>query len=337
MKTPSLSPLPLFAKKLRLAGAGAALFVVAALLPLDAEILIKNGESIAFLGDSITANGWSESGGYVKLVVDGLAKEGVTVTPIPAGVGGHKSNDMLARLDKDVLSKKPTWMTLSCGVNDVWHGANGVPLEDYKKNITAIVDRAQAQGIKVVILTATPIFEDLTNAQNAALVPYNEFLRSLAKERNLPLADLSAGFAAVLGKLEPKKDSRYLTMDGVHMNPEGNLIMAKGCLAALGVDAAQRADLEKQWLVQPDSAFISTGNFDPRPRIGITLAQFRAIQKLADKQGVDFGQYNLTLWLKSLGEVLPKYASSEVIDAEKVKKEVNAVFLEKITALAGKP
>ncbi len=28
---------------------------------------------------------------------------------------------MLARLDEAVISKKPQWMTLSCGVNDVWH------------------------------------------------------------------------------------------------------------------------------------------------------------------------------------------------------------------------
>ena len=70
---------------------------------------------------------------------------------------------MLARLDKDVISKKPQWMTLSCGVNDVWHFKlklgkrtfQGVGLEDYKKNIRAIVDKAQAAGIKVMILTST--------------------------------------------------------------------------------------------------------------------------------------------------------------------------------------
>ena len=83
---------------------------------------------------------------------------------IPAGVSGNTSKDMLARLDKDVLSKKPQWMTLSCGVNDVWHGVNGVPLDQYKQNITSIVDQAQAAGIKVVILTATMIGEE-DNAQ----------------------------------------------------------------------------------------------------------------------------------------------------------------------------
>lgn len=73
---------------------------------------------------------------------------------------------MLARLEKDVLSKKPDGMTLSCGVNDVWHGAREVKLEDYKQNITAIVDRAQAAGVKVMIRTSTMIKEDQKNDLN---------------------------------------------------------------------------------------------------------------------------------------------------------------------------
>lgn len=69
---------------------------------------------------------------------------------------------MLARLDADVLSKTPQWMLLSCGANDVWHFKlrlgkrtfQGVSLEDYKKNITAIIDKAQASHIKVIIRIA---------------------------------------------------------------------------------------------------------------------------------------------------------------------------------------
>lgn len=65
---------------------------------------------------------------------------------IPAGISGHKSNQMLARLERDVLKKKPQIMTLSAGVNDVWHGRRGVSLEDYRKNITEIVDKAAGCG-----------------------------------------------------------------------------------------------------------------------------------------------------------------------------------------------
>ena len=131
------------------------------------SLAVKNGDKIAFLGDSITANG-AKKGGYVTLVMDALKKEGLDVSHIPAGKSGNKSNDMLARLDAAVISKNPQWMLLSCGVNDVWHFKlrlgertfEGVPLEDYKQNITAIIDKAQAAGIKVMILTATMIGED---------------------------------------------------------------------------------------------------------------------------------------------------------------------------------
>ena len=105
---------------------------LAASLSASAEVIIGNGDRIAFLGDSITANGnWPN--GYVNLVMKGLEVAGVKAEKIPAGVSGNKSNDMLARLDRDVLSKNVKWMTFSCGVNDVWHfdWKKGVPLDDY--------------------------------------------------------------------------------------------------------------------------------------------------------------------------------------------------------------
>lgn len=130
-----------------------------------AEIAVKSGQKIAFMGDSITQAGVGPKG-YVTLVMRGLEASSVTATSIPAGISGHKSNDMLGRVDNDVLSKKPDWMTLSCGVNDVWHGANGVPLDQYEQNITQIVEKCQATGVKVMILTSTMIGEDQPNPNN---------------------------------------------------------------------------------------------------------------------------------------------------------------------------
>jgi lysophospholipase L1-like esterase len=84
------------------------------------KIAVKKGQKIVFLGDSITAAG-KRKGGYCQLVLSALKDQGVDTTPFFAGISGHKSNQMLARLEKDVLRHKPDWMTLSCGVNDVWH------------------------------------------------------------------------------------------------------------------------------------------------------------------------------------------------------------------------
>src|SRR4051812_11752190 len=211
-----------------------AVIVSLALLGLAAraeDLPVKNGEKIAFMGDSITQDGASGPGGYVHLTISGLKAVGVQATAIPAGISGHKSNDMLKRLEKDVLEKKPQWMTLSCGVNDVWHGAKVVPLEDYKKNITEIVDKARAADVKVVMLTATVIHENLDSPENQKLEPYNAFLRDLAKERKLPTADLNAMFQERL-KAANTPDKKILTSDGVHMNPAGDRVMAEGILRA---------------------------------------------------------------------------------------------------------
>ncbi len=230
----------------------------------SAEILVKSGEKIAFLGDSITQGGWGNPAGYVRLVIAGLEANGVKAEPVPAGISGHKSDQMLARLEKDVLSKKPQWMTLSCGVNDVWHGKRGVPLDDaaaakkedfdekveqrgtYRKNITAIIENAQKAGVKPVVLTATVIHENLDSPENGRLAPFNAFLRSLAKEKHLPLADLNALFQERIRK-ENKPGTKVLTSDGVHMNGEGNKLMAVGVLRALGLNDAELKKAEASW------------------------------------------------------------------------------------------
>lgn len=252
--------------------------LISATCLLHAEIPIKPGDKVAFLGDSITQQGQGSPGGYVQLVGSGLAANGVTIEIVGAGISGHKSNQMLERLDRDVLSKKPQWMTLSCGVNDVWHGKNGVPLEDYKKNITAIVDRAQAAGIKVMILTSTMIRENQENPENQTLIGYNAFLRSLAAEKKCLLADLNAEMQAAIAEAAktgpaPGKGN-YLTTDGVHMAAAGNQMMALGVLKGLGLNAAELGKAKDAWLDAPNTSTIAA-------RLGLTQRQAQKLEKLA--------------------------------------------------------
>lgn len=230
-----------------------AIGMIASTVVRAAEPPIKDGQKIAFMGDSITQAGAGPKG-YVSLVVKGLEANGVKATAIPAGISGHKSNDMLKRLERDVLSKKPDWMTLSCGVNDVWHGKNGVPIDQYKLNITKIVEQCQAAGVKVIILTATMIGEDQVNANNQKLVAYNDFLRSLAKEKKCLLADLNADMQAAIAKVGAEKKGNLLTSDGVHMNPAGNEMMATGILKGFGLSAEQITKAQKSWVDMPSPA-----------------------------------------------------------------------------------
>ncbi len=239
---------------------------------------VTNGQKIAFLGDSITQQGAGSGSGYVWLTVSGLAANGVKVQALPAGISGHKSNDMLARLEKDVLSKKPDWMTLSCGVNDVWHQdfGKGVTLEDYRQNIARIVDLCQAAGIKVMILTSTMIGEDQPNSKNQKLIAYNDVLRALAKEKNCLLADLNAEMQAELVKrgCDLAKAGKVLTSDGVHMNLEGNQMMATGILKAFGLGPDQIGKAQATWLDLP-------GTCELIARTKVTIRQYKQLQALA--------------------------------------------------------
>lgn len=210
---------------------------------------LQDGDTIVFLGDSITQAATSPEG-YISLFDLFCGVNGYEVTSINAGISGHKSNDMLARLEKDVLSHNPDWVSVSCGVNDVWHQfkfePKGVELPEYKKNMTAIVDRIKNSGANVLLLTATPIHEDLDSKENQKLAEYNAFLRQLAKDKDLLLCDLNQAFQ---DRIEMKMfpDKRLLTTDGVHMNPRGNRLMARTIMMTLGAKWHEKRRAENRW------------------------------------------------------------------------------------------
>ena len=264
------------------------------------DIAVKNGQTIAFLGDSITAQG-AKSMGYCQLLLSALKDQGIEVKGVFAGKSGHKSNQMLARLESDVLSKKPDWMTLSCGVNDVWHGKRGVALEPYKKNISDLVSKAQAAGIKVIILTATMIKEDQSNDLNQKLLPYNEFLRKFAKENNCLLADLNADMQAALSKL-PKsmRTGKALAYDGVHMNGFGNIMMARGVAKAIGLTDAQLDASEKKWYDMPNTQQLRISS----PKF--SLKEIALLRSIAAEDGKDLSVYFTDLLNKHKDEMLKK-------------------------------
>ncbi len=209
---------------------------------------LKDGDTIVFLGDSITQAG-AKPEGYVSLFKMHCDMNGYEVKVINAGISGHKSNQMLARLQKDVLDHKPDWVSISCGVNDVWHqfshSSEGVKLPEYKKNMTEMVERCQKAGVKVLLLTATPIYEDPDSPENQMLKKYNDFLRQLAKEKDLVLCDLNKTF---MEWYERKlNDLRIMTTDGVHMNHRGNRIMAREIAIALDANWREIRRTQKRW------------------------------------------------------------------------------------------
>ncbi|HVR85575.1 MAG TPA: GDSL-type esterase/lipase family protein, partial [Planctomycetota bacterium] len=179
---------------------------------------------------------------------------------------------------RDVIDKKPEWMTLSCGVNDVWHGAKGVPLDQYKQNITQIVEKAQAAGIKVMILTATMITENPKEPNNEKLAAYNDFLRELAKEKKCLLGELNGAMQKEIDEREKAggKRGKLLTSDGVHMNPLGNVMMASGVLRGFGLGDEQMAKATEAFMDIPNGASAS---------VPLTLRQYASLEAVAAKEG----------------------------------------------------
>ena len=270
------------------------------------DIAVKDGQKIAFLGDSITQQGAASPSGYVRLVISGLEANGIKAICIPAGISGNKSNDMLGRVERDVIAKKADWMTLSCGVNDVWHGAGGVPLDQYKQNITAIVDQAQAAGIKVMILTSTMIGEDAPNPNNQKLVAYNDVLRTLAADKKCLLVDLNADMQAAVKEANvagPKKGN-VVTADGVHMNLAGNRMMASGVLKGFGLSPDQMQKAQTAWLDIPKAC-------DLNGKTAVTMRQYEQLSVLAAKKNVSVNDLLNEAYDKAVAQVLQDAAKTD--------------------------
>ena len=204
-------------------------------------LLVGDGDQIAFLGDSITQFG-SVKAGYVNLVMKGLKHEGVKAVKIPAGVSGERATNMLARVYR-VLSHKPALMTLSCGVNDVWQDKNGRRIEEFKSCVREILDRAEKKGVRVLVMTATPVHYPADTVREETMKSYNAFLKEEAAARGLPVADTGEAVKALIAK----GGDDPVTVDGVHMAYPGNCEMAWAVLRALGVDPSHEADIRAEW------------------------------------------------------------------------------------------
>ena len=313
-----------------------ALAILLSFVPVRADLLVKDGQKVAFLGDSTTQYGGEIPGGYVNLVVAGLATQGVKIVPIPAGARwGNTSNEMLARLNRDVLSKQPDWMTLSCGVNDVTGNPAGVDLDTYKKNIASIVDQVQAKGVKVLIFTTNMTGEDISNSNNQKLAAYNDCLRQLAKERNLPLADINSAFQDAITAAKPARGTLVLTVDNERLNPDGHRLMARVILKALGVSEAAMPKVEEAWNALPGGASIDFGlGFDGTDPL--TLGEYDLFNKKAISKGTTVKALKDKFYYDAVRRTLDAHAQeSGSFDISKLQAESTQSFVDQIKEYIG--
>ena len=210
------------------------------------ELQLKSGDQIVAIGDSITAGG-----GYLRDIDAVLAQQFPDLKlpkVINKGISGQKAEDLVKRFDKDVVKLKPAVVTLSIGINDVWHRLkpphDAQILAAYKENVAKMVDQAQEAGIKVILLAPTVIQEDPSTEGNKRLVQYVEAEKQIAAEKKCQFVDLHGMFLKALKQKPAEEKGNWLTGDGVHMKPLGDAVMAIGVLRALGVPDAKIAASE---------------------------------------------------------------------------------------------
>ena len=170
---------------------------------------------VVFLGDSLTAGlGLDEDQAFPALVEESLRESGRAVRVVNAGISGDTTAGGLARLDW-LLRQRPDILVVALGGND---GLRGVPLESSEANLRAILKRAKAEGIRVLLggMLIPPNYGPDYTGRFAAIYP------RLAAELDVPLIPfLLEGVAA--------REELNLP-DGIHPNVEGQKLVAETVL-----------------------------------------------------------------------------------------------------------
>lgn len=199
-------------------------------------MLLHSNDVLVCLGDSIT----EAAEGYVGQVYNHLYVHhpDTPVRVLNAGVSGHRIVDLLARLDRDVIAPDPQWVTVSVGINDVWHrslpGHHGISLPDFRTGYDELVARLKAgTKARIFLMTTTVIGEELANEPNRTLSGYNAVVRDLAAREGLGLIDLNQAFHDAIRRGRSVNPVYHLTYDGVHPTLAGHQLIAAHVLRAL--------------------------------------------------------------------------------------------------------
>ena len=231
---------------------------------LVAEIDLKDGDTLVFLGDSITHQCL-----YTQYVEDYF------YTRFPkarlhfhnSGVGGDRAKDALTRFDEDVAVYKPKYVTMLLGMNDgSYKDFDKAIFDTYQADMTALLDKIAALG--AIAVPMTPTMHDARAARagsrgtleprdtyyNGVLSLYGAWLREQAQVRGLGFVDMWSPLNS--HTLAKRKTDANWTMikDAVHPGPVGQTVMAaaiindmvkKTIVSQIVVDAIPGAPLAK--------------------------------------------------------------------------------------------
>ena len=205
---------------------------------------LHSGDRVVFYGDSITEHRF-----YTMFV------ETFVLTRFPswrvrfwnAGWGGDTvaggpNRPIDLRLRRDVISHLPTVVTVMLGMNDGgWRAFDPKLFDNFSQGYTHITDVLQqtAPKARLTLLRPSP-FDDVTQeprfpgGYNEVLQRYGEFVESLAKQRNLDVADLNAPVVQSVLRAFGRDETaaKKIMGDRAHPSPAGHLLMAMSLLNA---------------------------------------------------------------------------------------------------------
>jgi isoamyl acetate esterase len=216
------------------------------ILPVLAEPIVsdlKSTDRLVCIGDSIT-HASAEPQGFltqIRSVLPNLAMQSY-------GLSGGRAADLWSGRTtwsqstpyREILQTQPTIVILYIGVNDLWHkpptAANA-----FQQQLTELIQATKAITPTVIVATPAVIGETLTNPQDPSLNQFQHLIQTLTIAQQVTLCDLRAAFTQYLQSHNSAGlNQGILTTDGVHMNPQGNQLIAETILKSLAIALHQR-------------------------------------------------------------------------------------------------
>jgi hypothetical protein len=146
----------------------------------------------------------------------------------------------LGRLQRDVLSLKPTVVTICFGMNDGGYSAfEPTRFDWFMKGMTGMVTELKKANVRVVLLGPGCVDVDqrpsLKDANyNDTLGRYSKAVKELAEKEKVDYIGLHDLMAEVQTKAKAKDPKYTMIPDAVHPSEPGQAVMAYAILKALG-------------------------------------------------------------------------------------------------------
>ncbi len=157
---------------------------------------------------------------------------GSAVRVLNQGKAGEGSPGLLAALDERLIDHRPDVVVLMIGANN-FGKCTDLPaaLAAFKTDLTTIVQRAQQAGIKVLLMQyPKPVAECMEKVWTHGDAG-NPVIAEVAAETGVPLLDLRRAFGEAAKTCSLA--SLVSPVDGVHLNPGGEIVVGSTVLAKL--------------------------------------------------------------------------------------------------------